>query len=72
MKETVSRVAARYFPCACLLDSVQDTVLYSNWINLFVGGLFFVGALIALIIARKRGYLDFKDMEDIKYKIMDD
>ncbi|HCN20262.1 MAG: hypothetical protein A2060_07325 [Planctomycetes bacterium GWA2_50_13] len=72
MKEKVSRVAARYLPCACLLDSVQDTVLYSNWINLFVGGLFFIGALIVLIIARKRGYLDFKDMEDIKYKIMDD
>ena len=72
MNERLSRTLGRYLPCACLLDSVQDTVLYSNWINLFVGGLFFIGALIVLIIARKRGYLDFKDMEDIKYKIMDD
>ncbi len=37
-----------------------------------MGGLFFIGALTALVVARKRGYLDLKEMEDIKYKIMDD
>ncbi|MEE9585195.1 MAG: hypothetical protein V3W51_06895 [Candidatus Brocadiales bacterium] len=51
---------------------MQDTVLYSNWISLFVGGLFFIGALFALIMAKKSGHLDFNDMEEIKYKIMDD
>ncbi|MFQ5956552.1 MAG: hypothetical protein ACE5KK_02130 [Candidatus Brocadiales bacterium] len=54
------------------MDSVQDSVLYSNWINLFVGGLFFIGAVCALVVARRRGYLDLNDMEDVKYKIMDE
>ncbi|MFQ5862611.1 MAG: hypothetical protein ACE5IC_05755 [Candidatus Brocadiales bacterium] len=54
------------------MDSVQDSVLYSNWINLSVGGLFFIGALFVFIMAWKRGYLNFKDMEDIKYKMMEE
>jgi hypothetical protein len=37
-----------------------------------VGGLFFVGAMTALVVARKRGYLNLKEMEDVKYRMMDD
>ncbi len=31
-----------------------------------------MGALTALIIARRSGHLDPKDMEDVKYTIMED
>lgn len=60
------------FPCACLLDSVKDTPLFTNWLMLFVGGLFFLGAAVALFLAWKRGYLDFKAIEEVKYKVMED
>lgn len=60
------------FPCACLLDSVKDTPLFTSWLMLFVGGLFFLGAAVALFLAWKRGYLDFKAIEEVKYKVMED
>jgi hypothetical protein len=37
-----------------------------------VGGLFFIGAMAALFVARKRGYLNLKEMEDVKYRMMDE
>ncbi|HHT9141312.1 MAG TPA: hypothetical protein ACFYEA_11030, partial [Candidatus Tripitaka californicus] len=60
------------FPCACLLDSVKDTPLFTSWLMLFVSGLFFMGAAVALFLAWKRGYLDFKAIEEVKYKVMED
>ena len=59
------------FPCACLLDSVKDTPLFTSWLMLFVGGLFFLGAAVALFLAWKRGYLDFKAIEEVKYKVLE-
>ena len=59
-------------PCACLLDSVKDTPLFTSWLMLFVGGLFFLLATVALFLAWKRGYLDFKAIEEVKYKVMED
>ena len=58
-------------PCACLLDSVKDTPLFTSWLMLFVGGLFFLGAAVALFLAWKRGYLDFKAIEEVKYKVLE-
>ncbi len=59
-------------PCACLLDSVKDTPLFTSWLMLFVGGLFFLGAAVALFLAWRGGYLDFKAIEEVKYKVMED
>ncbi|MFN3466882.1 MAG: hypothetical protein ACK4WF_04170 [Candidatus Brocadiales bacterium] len=61
----------KFLPCACLLDSVKDTPLFTNWLMLFVGGLFFLGAAVAFLLAWKRGYLDFKGMEDVKYRVLE-
>jgi len=51
---------------------VKDTPLFTSWLMLFVGGLFFLGAAVALFLAWKRGYLDFKAIEEVKYKVMED
>lgn len=83
-KEALARLAkkigkfANYYggnvmPCTgCLLDSLRDTPLYSNWIMLLVGGLFFIGAALALFSAWRRGHLSLKEMEDIKYKPLEE
>ncbi|HHT9121029.1 MAG TPA: hypothetical protein ACFYD3_10870 [Candidatus Hypogeohydataceae bacterium YC41] len=62
----------KFLPCACLLDSVKDTPLYTNSLMLFIGGIFFLGALVAFLLAYKRGYIDFKGIEDVKYKVLED
>lgn len=66
------QAGGRFLPCACLLDSVKDTSLFTNWLLLFVGGLFFLGALLAFFLAWKGGYLDFKGMEEVKYRVLED
>ena len=62
----------KFLPCACLLDSVKDTPLFTNWLMLFVGGLFFLGAAVALFLAWRGGHMDFKGIEDVKYKVLED
>ncbi len=62
----------QFLPCACLLDSVKDTPLFTNWLMLFISGLFFLGAGVAFLLAWKHGYLDFKGLEDAKYQVFED
>lgn len=62
----------RALPCACLLDNLKETPLFSNWVMLIVAGLFMLGALLVFVTAWKRGILNLKDMESIKYKVLEE
>lgn len=59
-------------PCACLLDSIKDTPLFTNWLMIFISGVFFLGALVAFFLAWKRGYLDLKEIEEVKNRVLED